>query len=279
MTTPHAVYPIIAAVVLVCWVAAVVCYLPVVANRVRFPLGRVLIIIGWLILAGYIAWMWVALERPPMRTQGETRLWYTLLLAPTGVLIEWRILAMAKEWRGKSWIISIPTVLIASVFLVLNLFKPELFDKSLMPALQSPWFVPHVIVYIISYAIFGLVAGVALVVLVIEMVKKVPLSEEVAPLVQQIVNIGFPFMTAGLVFGALWAKVAWGHYWSWDPKETWAFISWSLYLIYMHLKSHVRLPARAHLAILAVGFLLVLGCWFGVNALPTSQDSMHSYMQ
>jgi len=268
-TTPHALFPQVAAMVLACWAAACILYLPPVANRLRVPAGRLVFILGWLVLAAYMAWMWIALERPPMRTQGETRLWYVLILP---------LFALLMEWRWKMHYLAIINILMAAGFIIKNLTSPELFDKSLMPALQSPWFVPHVIVYMVAYAAVGAAAAYALVVLAIDLAKPGALAAEAAPAMQRLVHIGFPLMTAGLVFGALWAKVAWGHYWSWDPKETWAFISWAMYLIYLHLTSSVRLSPRVHLAIIAGAFLLVLGCWFGVNALPTSPDSMHSYM-
>ena len=103
-------------------------------------------LIGTAIFCCFIAGMWIALERPPMRTQGETRLWYSFFISLIGVIVYCR-------WRFK-WILSFSTMM-AIVFTCINLLKPEIHSKSLMPALQSPWFVPHVAVYMFAYAMMG----------------------------------------------------------------------------------------------------------------------------
>ena len=96
-------------------------------------------------------------------------------------------------------------------------------------------------------------------------------------------------MTFGMLFGALWAKEAWGHYWSWDPKETWAAATWLGYLVYIHYR---RLPLakgvgptagprqnpRIALWMLIVCFVLLQMCWWGINYLPAAQGaSVHTY--
>ena len=88
---------------------------------------------GLLVFFGFIVAMWVSLERPPLRTMGETRLWYSFFLPFAGMVVYLR-------WRYK-WILSFSTIL-ATVFIVINVMKPEIHNKTLMPALQSPWFAP-----------------------------------------------------------------------------------------------------------------------------------------
>lgn len=102
--------------------------------------------IGLTVFFAYILFMWISLERPPLRTMGETRLWYSFFLPLAGLIVY-------SRWHYK-WILSFSTVL-ATVFVCINLFKPEIHSKTLMPALQSPWFAPHVIVYMMSYALLG----------------------------------------------------------------------------------------------------------------------------
>lgn len=106
-----------------------------------------------------------------------------------------------------------------------------------MPALQSPWFAPHVIVYMFAYAMLGAAAVMAVYLLWIK--KKTPEEREME-LCDNLVNVGLAFMTLGMLFGALWAKEAWGHYWSWDPKETWAAATWLGYLCYIHFRMNRR---------------------------------------
>lgn len=99
-----------------------------------------------LVLAVNLGALWYLLERPPMRTLGETRLWYAFFLPVLGLIIHRKVEGI--------WLL-LYTSFMTSLFLILNLAMPENFDKTLMPALQSIWFVPHVIVYILSYALLG----------------------------------------------------------------------------------------------------------------------------
>ena len=103
-------------------------------------------IIGLAVFFSFILLMWVSLERPPLRTMGETRLWYSFFLPLAGITVY-------SRWKYK-WILSFSTIL-ALVFICVNLFKPEIHSKTLMPALQSPWFAPHVIVYVCLCGIGG----------------------------------------------------------------------------------------------------------------------------
>jgi ABC-type transport system involved in cytochrome c biogenesis permease subunit len=83
----------------------------------------------------------------------------------------------------------------------------------------------------------------------------------------------------GLLFGALWAKEAWGHYWTWDPKETWAFLTWAVYLIYIHARIKNSIKTHQATWILALAFAVLLVAWFGVNYLPSAVNSVHTYSQ
>ena len=85
-------------------------------------------------------------------------------------------------------------------------------------------------------------------------------------------------MTLGLLSGALWAKEAWGHYWSWDPKETWAAITWFCYLSYIHYRLHRKTSYSIALIMLLISFLLLQMAWYGINYLPSAQGvSVHTY--
>ena len=162
---------------------------------------------GLLVFGTFIAGMWISLERPPLRTMGETRLWYSFFLPVAGLITYLR-------WNYK-WILTFSTVL-SFVFICVNLLKPEIHNKTLMPALQSPWFAPHVIVYMFSYAMLGAAAVIALYLLIKKGDKKP--EDNVMDLLDNLVYVGVAFLTLGMMMGALWAKEAWGTYWSWDPK-------------------------------------------------------------
>ena len=106
----------------------------------------IICIIAILAMGGFIAMLWATLERPPMRTMGETRLWYSFFILIAGLFTY-------SRWKYR-WIMLFSTVL-AGVFIVINIVRPEIHDQTLMPALQSVWFVPHVAIYMFSYALLG----------------------------------------------------------------------------------------------------------------------------
>ena len=228
--------------------------------------GLGLIILGNLLMILFTVLLWVHLERPPLRTLGETRLWYSIFLPFVGIVTYFR-------WRYKLFMYF--ALGMATLFLLINYMNPETYSKTLMPALQSPWFVPHVIVYIFAYAVLAFSSIVA--VFGLYQVYYKQLNAIILKLADNLVYVGFAFLTFGLLFGALWAKEAWGHYWTWDPKETWAFLTWLAYLGYMHFRHFQARKVKAPLWALSVAFVILLICWFGINYLPSAQESVHVY--
>lgn len=218
--------------------------------------------------AVFIAGLWSSLERPPMRTMGETRLWYSLFLAAAGALAY-------RKWPY-AWLLAFVAVL-SSVFAIMNVAKPEIHSKALMPALQSVYFVPHVTLYMLSYSLLA-ASAIAAVAQLWRISKKAAPDKGLANLIDNAVRAGLGFIMLGLITGAVWAKEAWGHYWSWDPKETWAFVTLAAYLAYLHLRLDRRgVRLRAALMMLPLGFIFLMITWLGLSFLPTAQISVHSY--
>ena len=249
------------------WLAAAIAY----AFRDRGKkYGDILMMLG--IFAGIIllTTLWITLDRPPLRTLGETRWWYAVLVPTLGFLIGWRF-----ETRA----LAIPSCLMGAMFALINIQNPDYMDKTLMPALQSPWFVPHVVVYMLAYSALGLSSLIGAWIWISRVVKRQPLQAGDIDLPHRLVMVGFPLLTCGLLFGAFWAKEAWGHYWTWDPKETWAFLTWMAYLAYLHVMTRHALKPALKISLLVIGFAVLMACWFGVNYLPTSQESVHTYTQ
>ena len=87
-------------------------------------------------------------------------------------------------------------------------------------------------------------------------------------------GLGFPLLTIGILSGAVWANEAWGEYWSWDPKETWAFITWVVYAIYLHTRITKGWEGTKPALIASIGFVVVWICYLGVNLLS---KGLHSY--
>nr|YP_010538679.1 cytochrome c heme attachment protein [Persicaria senticosa]UYE92273.1 cytochrome c heme attachment protein [Persicaria senticosa] len=90
----------------------------------------------------------------------------------------------------------------------------------------------------------------------------------------RIISLGFVFLTIGILSGAVWANEAWGSYWNWDPKETWAFITWTIFAIYLHIKTNINLKSENSAIVASIGFLIIWICYFGVNLLGIG---LHSY--
>jgi ABC-type transport system involved in cytochrome c biogenesis permease subunit len=217
-------------------------------------------------MAIFITVLWIHLNRPPLRTLGETRIWHSFFLSLVGFVAY-------KRWRYFLFLLF--CVLMALLFLLLNYIHPENQDKILMPALQSPWFVPHVVVYILGYALLFGSAIAALIGLLKYYFGQ--FDNKLIHMADNLVYLGFAMLTLGLLFGALWAKTAWGSYWTWDPKETWALLTWLGYLIYIHYRFHQPQKNIFPLWMLSLAFLILLVAWFGINYLPSAQNSVHVY--
>nr|YP_009935325.1 cytochrome c biogenesis protein [Edgeworthia chrysantha]YP_009935328.1 cytochrome c biogenesis protein [Edgeworthia chrysantha]YP_010177653.1 cytochrome c biogenesis protein [Edgeworthia albiflora]YP_010177654.1 cytochrome c biogenesis protein [Edgeworthia albiflora]QNS25588.1 cytochrome c biogenesis protein [Edgeworthia chrysantha]QNS25591.1 cytochrome c biogenesis protein [Edgeworthia chrysantha]QRG01207.1 cytochrome c biogenesis protein [Edgeworthia chrysantha]QRG01208.1 cytochrome c b len=90
----------------------------------------------------------------------------------------------------------------------------------------------------------------------------------------RIISLGFLFLTIGILSGAVWANEAWGSYWNWDPKETWAFITWTIFAIYLHTRTNQNFEGVNSAIVASAGFLIIWICYFGVNLLGIG---LHSY--
>lgn len=244
-----------------CWLGA--------GTAVWFGRGKrladALMIAGTAIISLFIAGMWIGGGRPPLRTMGETRLWYSLFLSAVGYA--------AYKRNGYPWLLTFAGVM-ASMFAAINLFKPEIHSAGLMPALQSPWFVPHVTVYILSYAMLA-AATVGACIQLVNLSRGRP-DPRVWSFTDNLVGAGFGLLTFGMLMGMIWAEQAWGHYWTWDPKETWALATAFACLIHIHMRRRDYAP-RTTLWMLPLAFLLLMVTWIGVNYLPAAQGSIHVY--
>ena len=100
------------------------------------------------------------------------------------------------------------------------------------------------------------------------------LSRMIDNLSYRILGIGFPLLTIGILSGAVWANEAWGSYWSWDPKETWALLTWLVFAIYLHTRLNKGWEGKKPAIIASVGFFVVWMCFLGVNLLG---EGLHSY--
>lgn len=153
--------------------------------------------------------------------------------------------------------------------------------RPLMPALQSNWLTIHVSTAVISYGAFGVGAGISVMYLLRDKFredeffkKHMPSLEKLDSMSYRVISLGYLFLTLVIVTGAIWAERAWGRYWAWDPKETWSFITWIIYSIYLHVRISRGWKGKKAAWFSVIGFICVLFTYIGVNMLL---PSVHSY--
>ncbi len=190
--------------------------------------------------------------------------------------------------------ITAPITLLTFTFATFSLPKEMQKASALVPALQSNWLMMHVSIMILSYAALLFGSLFALVFLLVPNTLKFQIAETIPSDIPgqvtsshlsklgqtldncsyRILGFGFPLLTMGILSGAVWANEAWGSYWSWDPKETWALITWLVFAIYLHARLTRGWIGTKPAIIAACGFVTVWVCYLGVNLLGSG---LHSY--
>lgn len=230
----------------------------VMALRRQSANALCLLVAGWGTAGVLFASNWGLAESPPFGNMRHVLCFFPLVLTPAALYLRrYRNLDLAFYFAAT-----------AALSLIGALCMPLQAGWRQMPALQSPWFAPHVTSYVIAY---GLLAVSAL--LLLRSFSR--RQETYLRSADAVVRLAFPFLTFGLWSGAIWADAAWARYWAWDIKETWSLLTWLVYLLYFHV---YRYPAFSHWKrpLLLFAFLGVLITFFIVNLLP-GVSSVHSY--
>ena len=176
---------------------------------------------------------------------------------------------------------------VGAVLLTLGVAVTLLYTESaqLVPALKSWWLVIHVSAAAISGGAFTLSAGLITAYLIRlraeergtagnGLASRLPSSQRLDALAYRTIAFVFPVWTFAVIAGAIWAENAWGRYWGWDPKETWAFVTWVIYAGYLHARSTAGLKGRKAAVIGLIGFAAFIINFFGVNLFASG---LHSY--
>lgn len=197
-------------------------------------------------------------------------------------------LAMESVYRTRSaGAFVMPIVLSAVLFEIWLVSNGQANPSNLMPALKSYWMHAHVLANFIGYGAFAVAAGAGVMYLLRARaetrgrpdafaVRALPGLQQIDDLIFKSIAVGFPVFTLATILGAAWAYEAWGGYWSWDPKETWALIVWLNYAAWLHMRliKGLRGPVLAWWAI--VGLLVTAFAFLGVNMFLSG---LHSYGQ
>jgi len=268
-------------------------------------IGKISTIVANGILFFILCSRWIVAGYFPLSNLYESLLFLTWLLLTIYLYI---------ETKTKSKLIGsvlIPVALLISGFANLTL-SPEMQKASpLVPALQSNWLMMHVSMMLLSYGTLIIGSLLCILFLVISRYKEVDLkiiddsslplynimldyyeskllspSNEISELGKlkllqsldnwsyRIIGLGFPFLTIGIISGGVWANEAWGSYWSWDPKETWALITWLVFATYLHARITKGWGGKKTAILGGLGFFVIWICYLGVNFLG---KGLHSY--
>jgi cytochrome c-type biogenesis protein CcsB len=230
-------------------------------------------VLGLALNAALIIARWVEADRPPFKSLYESLVFLAFCTAAVYLIME--RLYGSRAFGGLAALGSLGALIYA-------IAKWDAEIVRLPPALQSGWFVPHVVVYFVAYGALFFATAVALVqllkpTLTVNAGTVLRGSHSLDDISYDAIRVGFTLLTVGLLIGSVWAKDAWGDYWVWDPKESWSLVTWLVYAVYLHLR-HVRgwRGSRAS-AIAIAGFAVVLFTYLGMASLPTAAESDHVY--
>ena len=268
-------------------------------------IGKFSAIIANILLFFILCSRWIVAGYFPLSNLYESLLFLTWTLLSIYLYVEFKT---KSKLMGA---ILIPVALLINGFANLTLSAEMQKSSPLVPALQSNWLMMHVSMMMLSYGTLIMGSLLCILFLVISKYQDVDLqvlddsslplynimlnyyeakllspSDEISELGKlkllqsldnwsyRIIGLGFPFLTIGIIAGGVWANEAWGSYWSWDPKETWALITWLVFATYLHSRITKGWEGKKTAILGGLGFFVIWICYLGVNFLG---KGLHSY--
>jgi cytochrome c-type biogenesis protein CcsB len=200
---------------------------------------------------------WWLTTHPPFSTMYE----YAL---STAWMVAFSFLFIAAKYRRLSLGVIVSPMLV--IVLVIASLLPKEASKQLMPALQSYWFYIHVTLAALSEGAFIVAAGAGVMYLVGKPSGRevLPGRETLEEVISRSIRVGYPLFTVGALFaGAVWAQQAWGHFWSWDPKETGSLVIWLFYTLVLHQDVRGRWRGKSLAVLSIVGLVIIIVSFLG----------------
>ena len=252
-------------------------------NSTVYTLGRFSLFVGFVINGWLIVQRWMEAGRPPFKTFYES-----LVFAAFCIILVYLVLELIRKVK----LVGVGSILLALGCLLFAVVKVDVEIINLPPALQSGWFIPHVVIYFIGYG--ALAVSFATGIMYLFFPDAIVLDQntgkgrfftnalggetvDLEAFTHQLIIVGFTFLNMGLLTGSMWAKFAWGDYWFWDPKENWSLITWTIYLTYFHLRYVKGWRGRKAVVFSIIGFAAIVFTYLGMSALPTASMSEHVY--
>ena len=264
-------------------------------NNFLFTLGKRLILLSNILFVLTLLLRWITEKYFPLSNLYESLIFLSWGISTIHLFVE----AQTKSRLIGS--ISSPILFLLAGFSSLTLPTDMQKALPLVPSLQSNWLMMHVSMMMVSYStlIIGSLFSILYLAFAIfikdkQLINPINLNSAVEPSVvvqnlnlskvsllqtidlwsYRIIGLGFPFLTLGIISGAVWANEAWGSYWSWDPKETWALITWLTFAIYLHSRLIKGWQGKNAAILGSLGFFVIWICYLGVNFLG---KGLHSY--
>lgn len=253
---------------------------PIALSRGLILIGRVGSTVGWLAVGAFILGLIVRAiveQHAPWSNLYEFSMSFT-----TALLICYLVFEVRFHERVRAW--GLYVCVLAAITLGLAVYLGVAYNmindtQALIPALQDKTILTiHVSVAIFAYALFCVSFGAGLIMLIQggegQRYRWLPSAEAADLLGYKAVIAGFPLLALTLIIGAYWASYAWGKYWSWDPKETSALITWLIYAVYLHARGIRGWRGKRIAWLLTLGFAATLFTYYGVNFFVVG---LHSY--
>jgi cytochrome c-type biogenesis protein CcsB len=252
-------------------------YSPASSRRVEQfgRMGVALTIIGFLLSVVGVVTRALAAERAPWGNMFEFTITALVFVVGAYLIMVWRA---GVRWLG------LPVTLLATVGNGLAVTVFYVAVAPLVPALHSVWFLIHIVAAAISGAAFN-VGGVMSILYLIKKLaedrdqvhgylSRLPNSRNIDLIAYRFLAFAFPLWTFTVIAGAIWAEYAWGRYWGWDPKETWALVTWVIYAGYLHARSTAGWRGTRAAVIAIIG---LASFWFNFIGINLLVSGLHSY--
>jgi cytochrome c-type biogenesis protein CcsB len=238
-------------------------------------MGVALTIIGFLLSVTGVLMRALAAQRAPWGNMFEFTIMAMVFIVGAYLIMLWRT---GIRWLG------LPVTLLAAIGNGLAVTVFYVAVAPLVPALHSVWFLIHIVAAAISGAAFN-VGGVMSILYLIKKraeergnvqgyLERLPSSRKIDLIAYRFLAFAFPLWTFTVVAGAIWAEYAWGRYWGWDPKETWALVTWVIYAGYLHARSTAGWRGTRAAVIAIIG---LASFWFNFIGINLLVSGLHSY--
>ena len=238
-------------------------------------IGVALTVLGFLLSVFGVVMRALAAQRAPWGNMFEFTITAMVFVVGVYLILVWRA---GVRWLG------LPVTLLAAVGNGLAVTVFYVAVAPLVPALHSVWFLIHIVAAAISGAAFN-VGGLMSILYLIKKraeergtvrgyLERLPGSRRIDLIAYRFLAFAFPLWTFTVVAGAIWAEYAWGRYWGWDPKETWALVTWVIYACYLHARSTAGWRGRRAAVIAIIG---LASFWFNFIGINLLVSGLHSY--